>query len=47
MSIWPNEISDANAVDPRVLAGWTETFYEGRRQPAGVAYDLSGVRVVT
>jgi hypothetical protein len=28
------------------LAAWTENFYEGR-QPAGVAYGLEGVKVVT
>jgi choline dehydrogenase-like flavoprotein len=41
------EVEDANGGDPRGLAMWTENFREGRRQPAGAAYDLSRVRVAT
>jgi hypothetical protein len=46
-SIGLKEIEDANAGDPRGLVAWMENFYEGRRRPAGVAYGLEGVRIVT
>ena len=34
---------DANGGNPRGIATWTENFFEGARQPAGTAYDLSGI----
>ena len=47
MSIGLKEIEDAIAGDPTGLAAWAENFYEERRQQAGVAYGLEGVRAVT
>lgn len=41
------QIEDANAGDPIGLAPYTETWREGKRQPAGHAYGLDGVKVMT
>jgi choline dehydrogenase-like flavoprotein len=39
--------ADANAGDPLGVAAWTENWRNSVRQPAGVAYDLSRVQVLT
>ncbi|CAG8959043.1 hypothetical protein HYFRA_00012823 [Hymenoscyphus fraxineus] len=38
---------DANNGEPLGVAAWTENWRNSVRQPAGVAYDLSGVKVMT
>jgi choline dehydrogenase-like flavoprotein len=39
--------NDGNSGNPYGLATWTENFRDGARQPAGVAYTLSKVKVLT
>ena len=41
------QIPDANNGYPHGLAPYTENWYKGARQPAGVAYNLSKVQVLT
>jgi choline dehydrogenase-like flavoprotein len=41
------QIPDANSGDPQGVFAWTENWRDGARQPAGVAYTLAGVQVVT
>lgn len=38
---------DANSGNPFGFAEYTENWYNGARQPAGQAYGLSGVTVLT
>lgn len=40
-------IADANDGHPRGIAAWTENWRAGKRQPAGKAYKLEGVDVMT
>lgn len=39
--------TDANDGNPLGVAAWTECWHNAVRQPAGIAYDLSGVQVMT
>lgn len=39
--------SDSNAGDPLGVASWCENWHHGVRQPAGQAYDLSNVHILT
>lgn len=41
------EISDANGGSPLGFSQWTENWRKATRQPAGTAYDLTGVYIVT
>ena len=40
-------ITDANGGDPIGIAPYTENWYNGKRQPAGKAYGLRGVNLIT
>lgn len=41
------DITDANGGNPIGIAPYTENWYQGKRQPAGKAYGLNGVDVIT
>lgn len=41
------EIKDANGGEPIGIAPYTENWYKGKRQPAGQAYGLKGVDILT
>ncbi|MCJ1306854.1 hypothetical protein MMC25_000498 [Agyrium rufum] len=47
LSIGVNEISDHNAGNNKGLAPHVENWYQGKRQPAGKAYGLNDVDVLT
>ena len=40
-------ITDANGGSPIGIAPYTENWYQGKRQPAGKAYGLEGVNLIT
>ncbi len=42
-----HENPDANGGDPLGFSQWTENWRKGARQPAGTAYDLAGVNIMT